>query len=160
MKTQMLAVCFMAATLAPPGHLAAAENKVIEVDWAGMAKHLTGSEGRKFQVVLTDGRKFRTTLLGVEDDGLVVQGNKRFSRSEIAAVQQTGRRGWGRLIGALAGAALMAAVVACPGKRTDTVEDKRFTRGEAAASGSMFVGFGFLFGYLADKPYPELRPFP
>jgi hypothetical protein len=153
-------VIIVLAAMALPVRLPAAEDKVVEIEWTVMRQRLAGSEGRSFHFVLADGRSFRTTLLRIDDDGLVVGGDSRIPRSEVAALRQTGRRGWGRLIGTVAGAALMIAVIAHPGKRTDTVEGKRFTRGEAAALGSFFVPMGYLLGFCADKPHPELRPLP
>jgi hypothetical protein len=154
------------------GSLPAQDHNVVETDWTGVRRNLEGAEGRALRVVLLDGRDFRATLLRVEDEGLVVRTvpaaaewavnptEAKVPRARIVALQRKGRHGWGRLIGTLAGAALMAAAVAAPGKRADTVEEKRVTRGEAAVAGSLFVALGYVIGYGVDKPYPELRPAP
>lgn len=83
----------MLAAITLPVSLAAAEGDVAEIEWTAMRHRLAGSEGRKFHIVLVNGRSFRTTWLGIEDDVFVVGGGSRIPRSEVAALRQTGRRG-------------------------------------------------------------------
>ncbi len=160
MRTRTL---LLMAILAP--WLTAADQEVIETDWTGLRQRLasSASQGRAFRVVLLDGREFRANLVRVEDDALVVRspGEARIPRAELAAIQQKGKRGRGRLVGTLVGAALMAIAAAVPpGQRIDTLENKRYTRGQAAAFGAAFIPLGYLIGYAVDKPHPELRPVP
>ena len=160
---------------APAQETRAAEQRVIETDWAGLKQRLAGpaSEGKTFRVVLMDGRDFKAALLRVESDGIVFRpgpvtshwkvsdSEAKVPRTTVVSLRQQGRRRLrGRLIGTLAGAGLWAAAVVSPGKYYEGADEKRYTRGYAAAVGSIFVPLGYLIGWALDKPYPELRPAP
>jgi hypothetical protein len=144
--------------------------QAMPAEWPDVGRKLAGAG--TLRVSLLDGLKFRAPLVRVEDEALVVRRvpalqrwaisatEARIPRTQVVSLQRTGRHGHGRVIGILAGAAVMALVTAFPAKDPDSATGARYSRGTAAAGGAIALGLGALVGFVIDKPYPELRPRP
>ncbi len=151
--------------LANPG--LSAERDVITADWSGFQQQVSMRKlfQRSVRVTLSGGGEIKTTLVQVEDNGLIVKATKAakqwasgperamIPREQVRSVRFEGRIGHRGLIGGLIGLGVGVAVPVGIGAAQDYEE---VPSGLAAiVLGPVCGVVGYLIGHALDKPAPE-----
>jgi hypothetical protein len=158
-----LRLTLVALLLAAPG--LAAEREVIRADWSGFRQQVSMRKllRRNVRVTLSGGGEIKSTLVRVEDNGLIVKATKAakqwasgpeqatIPREQVSAVRFGGRIGHRGLIGGLVG---LGAGVAIPLVIAASREDPYAVLG-APPLGLIGGTAGYLIGHFTDRPAPE-----
>jgi hypothetical protein len=158
-----LELTLVALLLAEPG--LAAEREVIRADWSRFRQQVWMRKPfqRHVRVTLSGGGEIKTTLVRVEDNGLIVKATKAakqwafgpeqamIPREQVGAVRFGGRIGHRGMIGGLVG---LGAGVAIP-VGIGAWRDDPWTGLAAILLGPICGTAGYLIGHAIDKPAPE-----
>jgi hypothetical protein len=169
LSNRSIAAVLMAIVLAEP--VLAAEPDVLKTSWNGFQEQVSARrlKGRPVQIVLSGGKRIKTSLVEVTDTDLLVRSTRatkqwkvvndqaRIPKEQVSSVRFAGRTGKGKLIGGVAGFGAGAGIAAAATANTGITEGSFVILlpviGVAiAASGALA---GYFIGRSLDQPGPE-----